>query len=144
MGGHWLPDIKLHAGGQDPHHTPGCAAERVSWEQVLALAPDVLVLCPCSRSVQATLKEVDGLAARPGWHTVPAVASGQVYVVDHAAFSRPGPRVVEAVEIMARMLHPDLVPDGIAGGLVQKLCPKRVEKHDGRKDGYAQCFVPFA
>ena len=81
---------------------------------MLAYAPDVLVLSPCAseggHGVERTLAEVDRLAMNPGWWAIPAVKAREVYVVDHACFSRGGPRLVDGVELLAHILHPDLCP----------------------------------
>jgi hypothetical protein len=68
--------------------------------QVLAFAPDVLLLCPCSRSPEAAMPDVTRLTQRPGFMDLPAVKSGRVYIIDHSYFSRPGPRLVDGVELL--------------------------------------------
>ena len=77
--GHWLPEMKALAGGRDELHEPGAAATRLRWEQVLAYAPDVLLL-PLSVNTQAeaALAEVAALASQPGWWALPAVQRAQV------------------------------------------------------------------
>jgi iron complex transport system substrate-binding protein len=83
----------------------------VAWEEVVAAAPDVIVVMACGFSLDRSLQEMPLLEQRPGWEALPAVRGGDVYVVDgNAYFSRPGPRLVDSIEIMAGLLHPDLVP----------------------------------
>jgi cobyrinic acid a,c-diamide synthase len=120
IGGHWLPEMKLLAGGSDPLQEPGCMAQRVNWQKVKACAPEILILTPCSSSPLQTLSEVNILASMPGWWTIPAVYRGEVYIVDHAYFSRPGPRLVDGVELLAHIINPSLV----------KLAPKLKESRD--------------
>jgi hypothetical protein len=72
--------------------------------QVCAWAPEVLLLCPCSRSPAAAMPDVERLVARPGFRDLPAVASGRVYLIDHSYFSRPGPRLVDGVELLYNLL----------------------------------------
>ena len=112
VGGHWLPEMKVLAGGVDDLQEPGAPAECLKWEQVLSYAPEVLILAPCvSSSPQETLGELERLAAQPGWWALPAVRNRRVYVVHHVLFSRAGPRLVNGVELLAKILHPSLAPD---------------------------------
>lgn len=112
VGGHWLPEMKALAGGLDELQEPGAPAELLRWEQVLAYAPEVLILSPCVfTSSYQTLNEVERLAAQPGWWALPAVRARQVYVVHHVLFSRAGPRLVNGVELLAKILHPALAAD---------------------------------
>lgn len=108
--GHWTPELVELAGGQDLLGNRGRPARVITWEEALAAAPDVLVVMACGFSLDRSLQEMPLLEQRPGWEALPAVRSGDVYVVDgNAYFSRPGPRLVDSVEIMAGLLHPDLV-----------------------------------
>lgn len=75
--------------------------------QVLSYAPDVLLLSPCSRSPAAAMPDVDRLTQLPGFMDLPAAASGRVYVCDHSLFSRPGPRLIESVELLHWLLWGD-------------------------------------
>ncbi|KAA6423422.1 MAG: periplasmic binding, partial [Trebouxia sp. A1-2] len=121
LGGQWLPDMKELAGGRDEWQQPGDAPQRVTWEAVQRSAPEVLILCPCSSNLDRSLGEVCNLAAQPGWWALPAVKAGRVYICDHSFFSRPGPRLVHGVEVLARILHPDLVSKAAPGNTVMKL-----------------------
>ncbi len=112
VGGHWLPEMKHLAGGVDELQEPGAPAAGLRWEQVLGYAPEVLILAPCvSLSPEDTLDELDRLASQPGFWALPAVRSREVYVVHHVLFSRAGPRLVNGVELLAKILHPELAPD---------------------------------
>ncbi|OQW62645.1 MAG: hypothetical protein A4S17_01255 [Proteobacteria bacterium HN_bin10] len=112
IGGHWVPEMVEWAGGQDLFGSPGRPSRKIAWEQVRDAAPDIIVIMSCGFSVARTLAELSAQppAQRwPGWDDVPAVRSKRVYVVDAASyFSRPGPRLVEGVAILAALLHPDL------------------------------------
>jgi iron complex transport system substrate-binding protein len=84
-------------------------AVRIEWERVVASAPEVLVVSCCGFSVERTLQDLPVLEALPGYANVPAVRAGRVHVVDGAAyFSRPGPRLVDSLEMLARFIHPEL------------------------------------
>jgi iron complex transport system substrate-binding protein len=80
----------------------------------------VFVLLPCGFDLAGTLHELERIPPPSGWHAQPAVCAGQVYAVDGSAyFSRPGPRVVDGVEILAHILHSDRVPAPPAGRLAR-------------------------
>jgi iron complex transport system substrate-binding protein len=108
-GGHWIPEMVRVAGGTDGLGNDGKPSTPVDWEQTIKSAPHIIVIMPCGYKIQRTLSEVDLLASRPGWYSLPAVREGQVYVVDSPAyFSRPGPRIVTGLEILAQIIHPEL------------------------------------
>jgi iron complex transport system substrate-binding protein len=110
--GHWGPELVELAGGFDPLGRRGCDSARVPWQAVLESRPEVLVLACCGNSADQTLAELPVLQQNHGWHELPAVASERVYAVDGAAyFSRPGPRVVDSLELLAGVLHPELFPE---------------------------------
>ena len=115
-GGHWIPDMLRMAGGDITALEPGCNARRLEWREVLEAAPDKLFVDLCSSDVARHLREAPWLAEQEGWHSIPAVAAGEVYLIDHAYFSCPGPRVVDGLEILAQLTHPELfsgmVPPG--------------------------------
>jgi iron complex transport system substrate-binding protein len=107
--GHWGPELVEIAGGVDPLGRKGADSTRILWESVLAAQPEVLVLACCGYRVERTLQDLPILDRSPGWETLPAVRSGRVYAVDgNAYFSRPGPRVLDSLEILAELLHPKL------------------------------------
>jgi iron complex transport system substrate-binding protein len=108
--GHWVPEMVELAGGADPLGRPGADSVRVAWEDVLAAAPEVLVVSPCGFRLDAAVEQARLLVRRPGWADLPAVRGGRVYAVDaNAYFARPGPRVAEGVELLAHLFHPELV-----------------------------------
>jgi iron complex transport system substrate-binding protein len=105
--GHWIPELVALAGGVELLGRAGEDAARVAWEAVVDAAPDVLVLACCGFDVARTLADVPLLRSAPGWDRIPAVRDGDVWVVDGSAYmSRPGPRVVDSLEILAAILHP--------------------------------------
>lgn len=112
LGGHWVPEMVDWAGGKDLLGTAGAPSRTVTWEQVQATQPDVLVVMACGFSVARALRELEAKPPHvrwPGWQDLPAVRQNQVYVVDAASyFSRPGPRLVDGVAILAALLHPTL------------------------------------
>lgn len=105
--GHWVPEMVHRAGGNELLATAGAPSVRITWEQVVAAKPDVLVLMPCGFSIDRTRSELDLLTSRPGWNDLPAVRNKDVYAVAGAAyFNRSGPRLVEGVELLAALFHP--------------------------------------
>jgi iron complex transport system substrate-binding protein len=141
VGGHWIPDLLQMSGGNVASLEPGCDARRLEWEEVLEAAPERLLVDLCSSDVGRHLREVPWLAAQPGWQEIPAVASGEVYLIDHSYFSCPGPRVVVGLEILAQITHPDLFSGMIPPGAVVKLDPEAA--HGVPPGRIAECFRPF-
>jgi iron complex transport system substrate-binding protein len=119
--GHWVPEMIDLAGGQDELSRRGTDSVRIAWEQVQSYAPDVLVVMPCGYGLAKAAALAQGLRAYPGWQDLPAVRSGQVYVVDaNSYFARPGLRVVDGTELLAHLLHPQLIGwDGPAGAFLR-------------------------
>jgi iron complex transport system substrate-binding protein len=109
--GHWVPEMVELAGGSDALGEKGAPAKSVAWEDVRAYAPEVVVLMPCGFGVERAAEEASLLYKRDGWDDLPAVASGRVYAVDGSAyFNRPGPRLVDGIEILAAIVHPEIFP----------------------------------
>jgi iron complex transport system substrate-binding protein len=107
--GHWVPEMVALAGGQDALGRPSADSVRIRWEEVLAWAPEVLILCPCGFSLAPTIKQAGLLTAHQRWADLPAVRTSQIYAVDASAyFARPGPRVVDGTELLAHLIHPEL------------------------------------
>jgi iron complex transport system substrate-binding protein len=108
--GHWVSEMVRIAGGEEILAEPGEPSARLGWEEVFEAAPEVLILMPCGFDVRRTVKEARRvLPELPGWNELPAVREGRVWVVDaNSYFSRPAPRLVEGVEILARILHPEI------------------------------------
>ena len=108
--GHWVPEMVRLAGGEELFSGPGEPSRRLTWQDVFEAAPEVLVLMPCGFGVERTIHEARALPEMPGWDGLPAVKDGRVWVVDaNSYFSRPAPRLVEGVEILARILHPGVL-----------------------------------
>jgi iron complex transport system substrate-binding protein len=106
--GHWVPDQVEGAGGEEVFHRRGIPSARVTWEQVSAAAPDVIVLAPCGFHLDAVEREMDRVGRGSGWDDLPAVRAREVWAVDASSFfSRPGPRLVAGVELLAQILSPD-------------------------------------
>ena len=110
--GHWVPEMVGIAGGEELLARPGEPSARLTWDEVFEAAPEVLVLMPCGFDARRAAEEARRvLPGLPGWDELPAVRQGRVWAVDaNSYFSRPAPRLVEGVEILAHLLHPQAFP----------------------------------
>jgi iron complex transport system substrate-binding protein len=107
--GHWVPEQVALAGGDHAFGRAGEKSQTTTAEEILAYAPEVVVLAPCGYYKEDILSSLTSARLPRGWHELPAVRAGEVWAVDATSyFSRPGPRVVEGAEILARILHPDI------------------------------------
>jgi iron complex transport system substrate-binding protein len=110
-GGHWAPGMVEIAGGVSEPLRPGEESRKVAWGDLRAFEPEVVVLMPCGFGTERALDEAGVLRELPGWEELPAVKQQRVYATDaNAYFSRPGPRLIEGLEILAHILHPDRFP----------------------------------
>lgn len=108
--GHWVPEQVGLAGGDPGFGTAGGVSRTTTAEEISAYAPEVIVLAPCGFYAADTLRQLPSAQLPAGWSELPAVRDGNVWAVDATSyFSRPGPRVIDGAEILARILHPDVV-----------------------------------
>jgi iron complex transport system substrate-binding protein len=108
--GHWTPQLVDHAGGVDVLAMPGEPSEQRTWDDVAAAQPEVVVVMPCGYDAGRAAEE-----ARAYADELAELGARRVVAVDAAAyFSRPGPRLVEGLELLAHVLHPDRLPDAPA------------------------------
>ena len=112
VAGHWVPEMVTLAGGFDVLGRNGEPSHKVAWRNVIDANPDVILLMPCGFDVRRTVKESTPLRSLAGWNDLPAVKAGNVYALNgNAYFSRPGPRLVNGLEILARIIHPQQVAE---------------------------------
>ena len=108
VAGHWVPELVTLAGGFDPLGRKGEPSFKIEWQSVLDAKPDVILLMPCGFDVRRAVKESTPLRNLNGWSDLPAVKTGNVYALNGSAyFSRPGPRLVNGLEILARIIRPE-------------------------------------
>ena len=132
LSGNWVPELVELAGGRHELTTAGAHSPQVAWADLAAYDPDVVVLVPCGFDLARTLAEWEPLRSQPTWSSLRAVRSGRTFAVDgNAYFNRPGPRLVESLEILAHLLHPERCraqPRRIRIGLAAARLNRRAER----------------
>jgi len=104
-GGHWVPEMVGLAGGADALASPGERSRRLTWQELAAADPDVLVLMPCGFDVEGAIGHYRQAALPDEWRSLSAVRTGEVYATDASAyFSRPGPRLARGIEVLSEIL----------------------------------------
>ncbi|HEX5763224.1 MAG TPA: ABC transporter substrate-binding protein [Solirubrobacterales bacterium] len=121
VGGHWVPEMISIAGGEDVAGPPGLKSSQVEWGALSGLNPDAVIAMPCG--LYAEEAQIETLAH---WDRIASLGAARVYAVDAAStFSRPGPRLVDGVELLGHILHPDLVDQPGNIGFVEVRAPIR-------------------
>ena len=116
--GHWGPELVEIAGGHDLLGRKHQPSAQIEWEQVLDARPEIIVLALCGYDIDRAQRDYKLLRRFPGFGSIPAADSGQVYVVNASAyFARPGPRIVDSLENLAGILHPGGFPEFVSRGL---------------------------
>jgi len=106
--GNWMPELVAMAGGVNLFGQAGQHSPWMKFEELAAQDPDVILLAPCGFDMSRTTSEMSALTARPQWAELKAVKTGRVALADgNQYFNRPGPRIVESLEILAEILHPE-------------------------------------
>lgn len=111
-GGHWIPEMVQIAGGVNLLSEPGTDSRRVEWHEVREALPDIVLFMPCGYYLEDAEAEAQSLYRIHDFAETPAARAGEVYAVDATSyFSRPGPRLVDGLEIMAWAIHPEAFPE---------------------------------
>ena len=106
--GNWIPELVDFAGGKSLFGVIGQHSPWLQWDALLTADPAIIIAMPCGFDLARTRQEMVALAQNPQWSQLRAVQTGQVYVTDgNAYFNRPGPRLVDSLEILAEIFHPD-------------------------------------
>lgn len=106
--GNWIPELVQLAGGKNLFGTIGQHSPWLQWQDLVAANPDAIVIMPCGYDLDRTRQATVELIQYPQWTELQAVKTGQVFVTDgNQYFNRPGPRLVDSLEILAEILHPD-------------------------------------
>ncbi len=105
VGGHWIPEMISLAGGEDVAGPPGLKSPEVGWGELAGLSPDVVIAMPCGWYLEDSRAN-----ALQQWERIETLGAGRVFAVDAASsFSRPGPRLVDGIELLAHLFHPERI-----------------------------------
>ncbi|MCP6759509.1 MAG: cobalamin-binding protein [Fischerella sp. CENA71] len=116
VAGNWIPELVTFAGGEPLFSFTGHAATQLKWENLIASNPDIIIFMPCGFDLNRTRQDTELLTKRPEWQNLHANQTGRVYITDgNSYFNRPGPRLVDSLEIMAEILHPEIFQYGYKG-----------------------------
>ncbi len=115
--GHWGPELVEIAGGCDPSGRKHQPSVQIRWQEVLDARPDIIVLALCGYDIDRARRDYESLRRFPGFDSLPAAQCREIYVVNASAyFARPGPRIVDSLEILAGILHPTEFPQFVSRG----------------------------
>ncbi len=115
--GHWTPQLIAYAGGEDVLGFAGENSDQRTWDEIAAARPDIVIVMPCGYDAEIAYRE-----AEMHRDELAALGAGAVFAVDASAyFSRPGPRIVDGLELLASVLHPELIPEAPGRALVVEL-----------------------
>jgi iron complex transport system substrate-binding protein len=118
--GHWMPGMVQMSAGTNLLAAPGEPSRRVTWREVADTAPEVIVFMPCGYYLEDAETEAGRLFGQPEFAGTPATRGGTVFAVDASSyFSRPGPRIVDGLEILAWAIHPEAFPQPAADRVVR-------------------------
>jgi len=117
--GNWVPELVEMAGGINTHGEAGKHSPWMEWESLVATDPDAIAIFPCGYDIAQTRKNLHYLTDRPEWRELKAVRTGRVHLADgNQYFNRPGPRMAESLDILAAMLHPEMLTHAQRTGFV--------------------------
>ena len=124
--GHWGPELVEIAGGHDPLGRKHRPSAQIDWQEVLDARPEIIVLALCGYDVARAQRDFDLLRTYPVFESIPAARNDRVYVVDASAFfARPGPRIVDSLELLAGILHPEEFSEFTGSSFVQRCSSAR-------------------
>jgi iron complex transport system substrate-binding protein len=128
VAGHWVPEMIEVAGGKDVLGRKRTPSFRVTAEDVIDAAPEILLIAQCGYSAQQARDEYRGMSFPEEWSAIPAVRNSRVYALDASGyFSRPGPRLITGIEALARILHPTVMVSAEAESVMLPIASARVE-----------------
>ena len=120
--GHWGPELVEIAGGHDPLGRKHRPSAQIEWQQVLDARPEIIVLALCGYDVDLARRDYELLRRFSGFDSLPAARNGEIYLVNASAyFARPGPRIVDSIEILAGIMHPEEFPEFASRNWVRKV-----------------------
>ncbi len=114
--GNWIPELVELANAEDLFGTAGCHSPWMTWEDLAGRDPDTIVVMPCGFPLDRTRQEMYWISEKPGWANLRAVREHRVFLADANQYlTRPGPRTVESLQILAEVLHPDAFEPALEG-----------------------------
>jgi iron complex transport system substrate-binding protein len=114
--GNWIPELVELAGGKSLFGAVGKHSPYIEWDALLKADPEVIIIMPCGFDLERTHMETIPLTQHPEWSSLHAVRTGKVFITDgNSYFNRPGPRLVDSLEILAEILHPEIFDFGYRG-----------------------------
>jgi len=112
----WIPELVNLAGGQSLFSVTGQPSPHLQWEHLLVSNPDIIIFMPCGFDLHRTRQEAQLFTQNSQWHQLHAAQTGRVYITDgNSYFNRPGPRLVDSLEILSEILHPEIFDYGYKG-----------------------------
>ena len=115
--GHWGPELVEIAGGYDPLGRKHQPSAQIEWQDVLDVCPEIVVLALCGYDIDRARRDYEVLRRFPDFDSLPAARGGEIYLVNASAyFARPGPRIVDSLEVLAGILHPGEFPEFTSRG----------------------------
>lgn len=142
--GHWVPEMVALAGGVDALGRKGADSARTTWTDIAAWAPELLIVSPCGFGVEKAVEQTRQLLQWPGWSDLPAVRNDRVFAVNaNAYFARPGPRVVDGVELLAHLFHPELCGWNGPDNAFQQVHFSEIQPRPARVKTCPECGAEF-
>lgn len=127
--GNWIPELVQLAGGSTPFGTIGQHSPWLQWDELVAANPDIIVIMPCGYDLKRTAQDARNLAQHPQWSGLKAVQTGHIYITDgNQYFNRPGPRLVDSLEILAEILHPEQFQFGYEGRAWKRVLEEKTRR----------------
>jgi iron complex transport system substrate-binding protein len=122
--GHWGPELVEIAGGHDPLGRKHQPSAQIDWQDVIEARPDIIVLALCGYDVALARRDCELLRRFPGFDSLPAARNQEIYLVNASAyFARPGPRIVDSLELLAGILHPEEFSQFTGSSFIQRCSP---------------------
>jgi iron complex transport system substrate-binding protein len=129
VGGHWVPEMIRWAGGEDTLGSVRKPSFRIALQDVVEAKPDVLLVAPCGYTAKRAREEYDSLDLPDQWNTIPAVQNNRVYALEASSyFSRPGPRLVTGIAILAKVLQPSIAVSAEAESAILRIPSERAAR----------------
>jgi len=137
--GNWIPELVEMAGGENLFGATGQSSPWLDWGQLVTADPDLILVHPCGFDIVRTLQEMPLLEHRPGWGELKALQRDRIFVADgNQYFNRPGPRIVESLEILAEVFHPEIFPSRYEGKGWMRYRPSHRVTSQSRRSGLAR------